>query len=357
MGYPVNTTGDDLFFNPGWTELESYYAVRREDDPTSNTINMVLELEFEEELAQTDPIEEPVVEEVVTQSSEPVLEEVVATATVLTEEQLVEPPNTDEIEMVLNERKLEPEPEPVETPVVATVETTAPVETPAFTNELTTLVPFETNKFELGLPAQLEVEKIAELMAYHPDSEVELTGHTDSTGEEDFNMLLSLYRAEKIADYLELRGIDRDRILVEGRGETAPIAINRFSDGSDSPLGRYLNRQVFVKIKGSLPADSPLCGVYIPMNLVRNEEMTESAVAKEYYFTIQLMAARMPILTSHFEDIMDLKEYTCKDGYYRYTTSSFRTFQEARKRLLQLRKSGYPDAFIQTREWYDRAAK
>ena len=88
---------------------------------------------------------------------------------------------------------------------------------------------------------------------------------------------------------------------------------------------------------------------------MHSEEMTESAKAKEYHYTIQLMAARMPILTSHFRDIMDLKEYTCKDGYYRYTTSSFRTFQEARKRLLRLRKSGYPDAFIQTREWYDKA--
>ena len=52
LGYPVNTTGDDLFYNPGWDKMEGYYAVRREDDPTSNTINMVLELEYEEQLAR-----------------------------------------------------------------------------------------------------------------------------------------------------------------------------------------------------------------------------------------------------------------------------------------------------------------
>ena len=63
----------------------------------------------------------------------------------------------------------------------------------------------------------------------------------------------------------------------------------------------------------------------------------------------------MPIPEPRFEDLGEVSEYICKDGYYRYTTSSFRTFQEARKRLLQLRKSGYPDAFIQTREWYDGA--
>jgi len=64
----------------------------------------------------------------------------------------------------------------------------------------------------------------------------------------------------------------------------------------------------------------------------------------------------MPILSSRFQD-MKVTEYTCKDGYYRYTTSSFRTFQEARKRLLILRKRGYPDAYIQTREWYEKAIK
>lgn len=363
MGYPVNTTGDDLFYNPGWTELESYYAVRRADDPTSNTINMVMELEYDEELlAQNIPVNSNA-EEFVTQTSDPAAEVVAVTATtsVMTEEQLVEPPNTDEIEMVLNERKPEPEPDPepapVETDFVTQNSSPAPVESPAYANELTTLVPFVTNRYELGLAAQLEVEKIAEIMVYHPDAKVFLVGHTDSTGDEDFNMLLSLYRAEMIAEYLEMRGIDRERIDVEGMGESAPIAINSFSDGSDAILGRYLNRHVIVSIKGSLPANTPLCGVFVPANLRPLDEMDESAIEKEYHFTIQLMATSMPVQGSHFEDIPHLKEYACKDGLYRYTTSSFRTFPEARKRLMQLIKSGYPDAFIQTREWYDRALK
>jgi outer membrane protein OmpA-like peptidoglycan-associated protein len=367
MGYPVNTTGDDLFFNPGWNDLESYYAVRRQDDPTTNTINMVMELEYEEVAVEdvltqsSEPLDEPLDEPVVESVSDPVAEVVVTSTAVVTEEQLIEPPNTDEIEMVLNERRpeteSEPEPEPEETPVETRKEVPLPAEPPVYSNELTTMVPFETNKFELGLPAQLEVEKIAEIMVYHPDSEVELTGHTDSTGQEDYNLLLSLYRAEMIAEYLEMRGIERDRIVVEGVGETAPLAINTYSDGSDAPLGRYLNRNVYVRIKGTLPSDSPLCGVFIPSNLKHRGEQRALVEAKEYHYTIQLKAARMPILISNFRDIMDLKEYTCNDGYYRYTTSSFRTFQEARKRLLFLRKNGYPDAFIQTREWYIRATE
>jgi outer membrane protein OmpA-like peptidoglycan-associated protein/tetratricopeptide (TPR) repeat protein len=344
VGYPVNTTGDDLFFNPGWDEQEGYYAVRREDDPTSNTINMVMGLAYEDEPTPTIPIKTEVRE--------------TASAEEVPLEKAIEPPNTDEIEMVLNER--EPKEEAIPEPELASDEVPVPVETPVaapgVTDELTTLVPFEMNEYELNLPAQLEVEKIAELMVYHPDSRVDLVGHTDSTGMEDFNMLLSLYRAEKIADYLEMRGISRDRIQVEGTGESAPLAINSFSDGTDAPLGRYLNRQVFVKIMGSLPAQSDLTGVYIPSHLLPGDD-SPSAITREYHFTIQLKAARMPILNSSFSDITDVSEFYCKDGYYRYTTSSFRTFREARKRLLEIKRMGYEDAFIQTREWYDMAIK
>ena len=353
LGYPVNTTGDDLFFNPGWDEFESYYAVRREDDPTSSTINMALKIEYEEEELLADLIDTPE-SPVETETATSLPEEVV----VVTEAQLIEPPNTDEIEMVLNQREpgVETDPEPVEIPVETTFVTQSsdPVETPAFTNELTTAIPFLTNKYELGPAAQLEVERVAELMVYHPESTVELTGYTDFTGEEDFNMILSHYRAEKIAEYLEMRGIDRERIMLDGKGESDPLAINSYSDGSDAMLGRYLNRTVKVRILGKLPIDAKLSGLYIPVNLMPTEDGTTE---KEYHYTIQLIATRMPILEPRFEDIGDISEYICKDGYYRYTTNSFRTFQEARRRLLRLRKRGYPDAYIQTREWYEKAVK
>ena len=371
LGYPVNTTGDDLFFNPGWDEFESYYAVRREDDPTSSTINMALKLEYEEEelladliVAPDSPVETETVLPVtsfVTQAETEAAPSLPEEEVVVTEAQLIEPPNTDEIEMVLNQREpeVETDPEPVEIPVETTFVTQAsdPVETPAFTKELTTAIPFLTNKYELGPAAQLEVERVAELMVYHPESIVELTGYTDYTGEEDFNMILSHYRAEKISEYLEMRGIDRERIKLEGKGESDPLAINRFSDGTDAMLGRYLNRTVKVRILGQLPLDAKLSGLYIPVNLMPNEDGTSLAPEKEYHYTIQLKAARMPIPEPRFEDIGNVSEYYCTDGYYRYTTSSFRTFLEARKRLLILRKRGYPDAYIQTREWYEKAVK
>jgi len=357
IGYPVNTTGDDLFYNPGWNEMESYYAVRREDDPTSNTINMVMEIEYEEEeyLADNQTVaEEPAA---VATTTAPTVTTTTQPEDLDTEDILVEPPNTDEIEMVLNERRpeAEPEPEPEQVSYETPVEIPVTEEPPAYTNELTTLVPFATDKYMLGFAAQLEVEKIAELMMYYPDSKVICTGHADETADEDYNMRLSYARAEMVAEYLEMRGIDNERIQVEGKGETSPLAVNRFTDGTVTSLGRYLNRQVLVRITGSLPSDSRLNGVYIPSNLVPADNLAEAKV-REQHFTIQLMAVSTPLPDSHFEGL-DVKEFACKDGMYRYTNSSFRTFPVAKRRLLQLRQQGYPDAFIQTREWYEKAIR
>ena len=347
LGYPVNTTADDIFFNPGWDELESYYAVPREDDPTASTINMALKLEYEDEEEATAPETLAHLEHT---DKEPLTESE-------TEALLVEPPNTDEIEMVLNDRESEPEgaPEP-ELPAVTQQTSRPSAEIPVVADELTTMVPFETSSYSLNLPAQLEVEKIAELMTLAPDSRVELTGHSDNTGDEDYNMILSQYRAEKVAEYLEMRGIDRERMRVEGSGESDPMAINTYSDGSDAPLGRYLNRQVHVKITGSLPAVSYLCGVYIPANLVPLDGADSTADSREFHFTIQIVAVMTPITPAiRFPDLHGVSEYNCQDGFHRYAIGSFRKFSDARERLLEVRKMGYEDAFIQTLEWYQKA--
>ena len=67
---------------------------------------------------------------------------------------------------------------------------------------------------------------------------VEVQGHTDSQGDDDFNLKLSQRRAESVRLYLIKRGITSDRLDPKGYGETVPIADNRTSDG------RAQNRRV-----------------------------------------------------------------------------------------------------------------
>jgi OOP family OmpA-OmpF porin len=73
-----------------------------------------------------------------------------------------------------------------------------------------------------------------------------ITGHTDSSGDERWNVRLSLARAEAVADYLEQRGIAAERLIATGAGSSLPIADNA------TRYGRSLNRRIeFTFIPGS----------------------------------------------------------------------------------------------------------
>lgn len=375
MGYPVNTTGDDVFFNPGWNEIEGYYSVPRQDDPTSNTINMVMELEYEDELATmpldsisgkpksrlavTKPAPKVALEDTTSDSTITAQAAVSVPAEVIppTVEIAIEPEETDDIEEVLNRDARRPEPEPVTTEPVVVAIVPVTVSSPEAPSMLVTAVPFDLNDYHLNMAGLLEVEKIADLMINYVETEVELTGHTDASGREQYNMLLSLKRAEQIAKYLERKGIDRKRMLVNGKGETTPLAKEKKADGSESLLGRYLNRQVHVTIAGSVPADSELSGVYIPADLKISDEERNVESEITFVYTIQISAAHTRIPLSRFEIVGPAIEYKCTDGYYRYACGSYSTFQEATKALKTVRNSEFRDAYIQTLDWYERAMK
>jgi OOP family OmpA-OmpF porin len=70
------------------------------------------------------------------------------------------------------------------------------------------------------------------------------TGHTDSIGTEAYNLKLSQRRANAVKTYLVSKGIDANRIYVEGKGESSPVASNKTSEG------RAKNRRVEIEIVG-----------------------------------------------------------------------------------------------------------
>ena len=77
-----------------------------------------------------------------------------------------------------------------------------------------------------------------------PASSVDILGHTDSVGNEAYNMQLSQRRAAAVTRYLSSKGVDVSRITSIGRGEEAPIADNATKEG------RAKNRRIEFKVKG-----------------------------------------------------------------------------------------------------------
>lgn len=101
---------------------------------------------------------------------------------------------------------------------------------------------FEVNK-AVPLPASKpSLDQVAAWILTNPELRLEIQGHTDNTGNDDKNQVLSRERAQAIRQELIRRGCRADHLNAVGYGSSRPIADNR------SPEGRSLNRRTQIKI-------------------------------------------------------------------------------------------------------------
>lgn len=97
---------------------------------------------------------------------------------------------------------------------------------------------FATNRSELLPGSFSELDKLVHYLNKDYRAYIDISGHTDNTGNEEQNKMLSELRAKSVADYLILKGIDRFRIRYEGYGSSKPLATNATDEG------KRLNRRV-----------------------------------------------------------------------------------------------------------------
>ncbi len=94
------------------------------------------------------------------------------------------------------------------------------------------------------------LDKLVKLLKDNPTTRIEINGHTDSNGSDDYNLKLSDARANSVVAYLVSKGIDKARLQAKGLGETMPVADNTNADGTDNPEGREQNRRTEFKVLG-----------------------------------------------------------------------------------------------------------
>lgn len=93
---------------------------------------------------------------------------------------------------------------------------------------------------------------LLELMSKAEDIIVEVSSHTDSLGDFEYNKKLSQERADNVVSYLITKGISKKRLRGIGYGAEKPVAPNYKPDGSDNPEGRDQNRRTEFRIVGTL---------------------------------------------------------------------------------------------------------
>ncbi len=102
---------------------------------------------------------------------------------------------------------------------------------------------FEYDQIALKSESANELGKLLDLLNQNPKIRIEISGHSDNIGSDEYNMELSLRRARSVESYLIKKGIAAGRLLAKGYGKTRPIAPNKLSNGEDNPEGRAMNRR------------------------------------------------------------------------------------------------------------------
>lgn len=106
-------------------------------------------------------------------------------------------------------------------------------------------VNFDFDKSTLTVNAKTILDGVAEALAKRPDIKVEIGGHTDGKGSDEYNLKLSDRRSKSVKDYLVKKGVSASRMTARGYGESMPVAPNETDDG------RELNRRVELKVTDS----------------------------------------------------------------------------------------------------------
>jgi outer membrane protein OmpA-like peptidoglycan-associated protein len=101
---------------------------------------------------------------------------------------------------------------------------------------------FGNNETKLQPESEAELNKIITLLNENPNMKVQISGHTDNVGKKEANQLLSLNRAKSVVNYLIGKGININRLLPKGFGDTKPVASN------DTDEGKSLNRRTEINV-------------------------------------------------------------------------------------------------------------
>ena len=109
---------------------------------------------------------------------------------------------------------------------------------------------FDTGSYTLKTGAREKLAKISGILLAHPGLTLQIEGHTDSVGSDEFNQQLSEQRAGSVRDFLAEQGVAVSSITAKGFGKTQPVATN------DTPEGRQKNRRVEIVVNGEAIGNS-----------------------------------------------------------------------------------------------------
>jgi outer membrane protein OmpA-like peptidoglycan-associated protein len=104
-------------------------------------------------------------------------------------------------------------------------------------------ITFKTASSDLNSNFYQVLDSVALVLKEFDKTLVDVEGHTDSDGSDDYNQQLSMQRANSVGTYLQSHGVNSQRVVALGAGEARPVATN------STPAGKQQNRRVELKLQ------------------------------------------------------------------------------------------------------------
>lgn len=118
--------------------------------------------------------------------------------------------------------------------------------------EFSNNVLFGFDRSDLSSDAMNTLNDLMKVLNKYPDTNLEVQGHTDSKGTDEYNMALSERRASAVSSYLSSRGISSARITTKGYGESAP----KYSNDTESGMAQNRRVEFLITANEKMKADA-----------------------------------------------------------------------------------------------------
>ncbi|MCF0205865.1 MAG: PD40 domain-containing protein [Bacteroidales bacterium] len=203
---------------------------------------------------------------------------------------------------------------------------------------------FDFDKYNIKAMYKENLDELAKFMNEYPAVKIEIGGHTDAIGTDEYNIVLSDRRARAVKNYLVSKGVKQDKIETQKFGERQPATDN------NSSLSRAKNRRAIFRVLVQsnekylkIVDDIVLSSNYYSNSATANATSSKAAASTASSYRVQIFSLTKKKELSDL-NIPDLKMAEF-NGMYRYYFGNFSTYSEAQNKLNEI-ISKYPNAII-----------
>ncbi len=193
-----------------------------------------------------------------------------------------------------------------------------------------------------------KLDLVVNLMQIYPRLKVELSCFELPTGQRTFNLYFSIKKAEKAAEYLERKGIKRQRILLKGYGSSYPL-VSKPITAAPGPMYKKLNQRLEITVHEfeHEPVIIYIENIQVPENVKDPRGIKFSTLRHELYYGVQIASISQILQNQDLESVDELYiDVDNTQGHYQYMVGMSPTYAQAESVRAEMMQIGFPEAKV-----------